>query len=765
MEKFGKAQPVKRVEDVRFLTGQGAYVDDIAPREALFAYVMRSPVAHGRIMSLDVSEAEGAPGVRLVLTATDLLSSGVRNDIPGHLVRNMDGTKGANPARPILADGVVRFVGEPVALIVADTLAAARDAAELIEIEYDELPVSLGLAPGGPDIHPEASGNVAFDYGLGDADAVEAALAEAAHVVTCEIYDNRIIANSMEPRGVTAQMEDGRLHVAVNGQGVWGPKADLAKILGLPKEDIRVTNPDTGGGFGMKAFTYPEMLAVAQAARILNAPIRWMADRSESMLSDNSGRDLTTTTTMGFDASHKLIAYKCESICNLGAYNSGFAQAIQTELFSKVLPGVYDIQTVWMHCLGIYTNTTQVDAYRGAGRPEAIFVLERSMDNAARVLGVDPWELRRRNFIPADAFPYTSATGMPYDVGDFHMVLDRARQEADLGGFAARKEAARARGKLMGQGLCYYIESILGDPEETTRVVFEEGGKVAVHVGTQSNGQGHETVFATFLSDHTGIPQEQIRVVQGDSDIIPKGGGTGGSRSVTVQNTATLAAVEVMVEAFTGFLAEREGVEAGDISFDDETFRIPGSNQTPTMLDVAEMARQAGRTDLLTHARTIKLENRSFPNGAHVAEVEIDPETGRLAVTRYTVVDDLGNLINPMLAEGQVHGGVVQGIGQAVSEHTVFDSETGQLLTASFMDYGMPRADDVPMISFTSAPVPSRYNPMGMKGCGEAGTVGALAAIANAVADAMGPNAEGVQMPYTPLKLWQALNEGQRGAA
>ncbi|MEO0381842.1 MAG: molybdopterin cofactor-binding domain-containing protein, partial [Pseudomonadota bacterium] len=397
--------------------------------------------------------------------------------------------------------------------------------------------------------------------------------------------------------------------------------------------------------------------------------------------------------------------------------------------------------------------------YRGAGRPEAIYVLERAMDRAARELGVDPLELRRINFIKPDQFPYDTATGETYDVGDFNKVLTRTEAEADIPGFAARKAADADKGLLRGLGLCYYIESILGDPAETTKVEYTDGGRVNIYVGTQSNGQGHETVYTQFLSDQTGIPVDMIDIVQGDSDLIKTGGGTGGSRSVTTQNNATLATVAAMTEAFTAFLADEMGVPASEISFDDEQFRADGSNMTPTMLEVADMAREKGRDDLLVHERRVALEARSFPNGCHVSEVVIDPDTGVTTCDRYTVVDDFGNLINPMLAEGQVHGGVVQGLGQALTEHVIFD-EDGQLLTATFMDYALPRADDVPMIGFTSEPVPSTANIMGMKGCGEAGTVGALAAVSNAVQDALWDHGvRQVDMPFTPLKVWELLQD------
>ncbi|SFR45630.1 carbon-monoxide dehydrogenase large subunit [Yoonia tamlensis] len=764
MEKFGKSQSVKRVEDLRLVTGQGRYVDDIAPEGAAHAYFLRAPVAHGVICALDLEDARDMPGVQLIVTVDDLIAAGVKIGLGTTVVKNRDGTRGAKPLRPILAQGRVRHVGEAIAMIVADSLAQAKDAAEVIGLEIDDLPVHVDLAVGGDAIHAEAPNNQAFDFGLGDEEAVRAAIAKAAHVVTTEVVDNRIIVNSMEPRGCFAEVTDGRLHLAFGGQGVWGLKDDLAKHFGIDKADIRVTNPDVGGGFGMKAMRYPEYFAVAHAARILGRPVRWMSERTEAMLSDNAGRDLTTKATLAFDENHRIVAYHLDTIANMGAYNSGYAQPIQTELFAKVLMGTYDVQTAYMGCKGVFTNTTPVDAYRGAGRPEAIFVLERTMDEAARQLGVDPWALREKNFIRPDQFPYTSVTGVTYDVGDFGKVLHRAALESDRAGFETRKAASQAKGLLRGQGLCYYIESILGDTEETTKVAFTDDGAL-IFVGTQSNGQGHETVYAQFLADHTGIPADQITVVQGDSDLIKKGGGTGGSRSVTVQNAATLATVGVMVAAFSAFLAADQGVYVGAVSFDDERFRVDGSNLTPTMLEVVQMARDAGRDDLLVHTATFDIENRSFPNGAHVAEVEIDPDTGVVKVDRYTVVDDFGNLINPMLAEGQVHGGVAQGIGQALTERVVFDAD-GQLLSASFMDYAIPRADDMPMIRFATECTPSTNNPMGMKGCGEAGTVGALAAVANAVTDALWDmGVRQVAMPFTPHRIWQAMKAAKDDSA
>ena len=760
MEKFGKGQAIQRVEDLRLLTGTGRYIDDIAPKDALYAYFLRSPVARGDIASVDVSAALEAPGVAAVMTVADLEAMGMEIGMAAAVQKNRDGSRGAAPLRPVLAKGRVNYVGEAVAVVVAETLAQARDAAEMIELDIDESEPHVTPLPGGPVVHAEAPDNVAYDWSDGDEASVEAAIASAARVVTVPVEDSRIIVASMEPRGAYAEpIEGGRLHVCVTGQGVWGMKTNLGRAFKEDEGNFRVTNPDIGGGFGMKGFTYPEYYVVAAACRKLGRAVRWMSDRSEAMLTDNGGRAVNATCTLAFDAANRITAYKVEGISDLGAYNSEFGQMIQSFLWARVLMGTYDVQTAFLHIKGVYTHTTPVDAYRGAGRPEAIYALERMMDYAARELGVDPWELRRINFIPKGSFPYTSVTGETYDVGDFTRLLDRAEVEADRKGFAARKAASEARGKLRGMGLCYYIESILGSPEEDAEVEFCEDGTVNLFVGTQSNGQGHETVFAKFLSDQTGIPFELIRVVQGDSDRIAKGGGTGGSRSVTVQNNATLKAVATMISGFSAMLAEDEGVEADRVSFDDERFRIPGSNLAPTMMEAAAMARAKGRSDLLDIKETAKLPGRSYPNGAHVAEVEIDPETGATRVERYTVIDDFGNLINPMLAMGQVHGGIAQGLGQVLMEQAVYD-ETGQLLSASFMDYAMPRADAMPPISVSFEPVPSTHNVLGMKGCGEAGTVGSMAAVANACMDALWTRGvRRADMPFSPHRVWSLLND------
>lgn len=761
MSKFGKSQGVGRREDVRFLTGQGRYVDDIAPQDAVHALFVRSDHAHGQITSLDLGAARAAPGVHLVLDAGSLEDQGVSLGMKGQRLRGQDGTLGAGPERPVLARDRVRFVGEAVAVVIADSMAQARDAADQIAIEVDGLPVALALAPSGPAIHAEAPDNLAYDWQIGQAEAVDAAFASAAHRVTLEVVHNRVIVNAMEPRGCFAEWDGTRLHFCVNGQGVWTQRNELARMMGLPRDAVRVTNPDVGGGFGMKAMTYPEYVVVAAVARALGRPVRWIATRSEGMLTDNAGRDLVAKAELAFDAHHRITGYRVNLVSNLGAYNSQFGQPIQSELFSKVLTGVYDIKAAHLRAVGVYTNTTPVDAYRGAGRPEAILTIERVMDEASRQLGVDPFSLRERNFIRT--FPYRSATGELIDVGDFSRVLARAQVDADVAGFAARKAESAAQGRLRGLGVATYIESILGDADETARLTLDPDGGATLYVGTQSNGQGHETVYARMVADWTGLPENAVRIVQGDSDAIPKGGGTGGSRSVTVQGTATRATVHHVIAGFEAFLADEWAVDA--VAFDGNAFGAAGSNLRLTLAEAADLARMRGRVDLLDVSQTITLDGRSYPNGAHIAEVEIDPDTGALMMDRYTVADDFGTLIAPELAIGQVHGGVAQGFGQAVCEAAHFDAQ-GQLLTASFMDYALPRASDLPMFGFASEPVPSIMNPFGMKGCGEAGTVGALGAISNAVRDALAPaGVHRVDMPFTPVRIWHWLKEAQDGTS
>jgi carbon-monoxide dehydrogenase large subunit len=763
MTKFGTSRSVPRKEDVRFLTGQGRYLDDTAPEGTAHAVFFRSPVAHARIAGLDVAPAAAAPGVLAVFTAADLAGKLI-NAVDFATVKNRDGSRGAKPRRPVLADARVRYAGEAIALVVAESRAAALDAAERIECGFDDLPVHVDTAVGGPQIHPEAPRNLAYDWAFGDEAAVAAAFDAAPHTTRLELVDNRAMANPLEPRGCHARWDGTRIHVGYSGQGVWPLKEELAEKLGLERADVHVTTPDVGGGFGMKGFNYPEYFAVAFAARELGRPVHWISSRGEGMLSDNHGRDHVTVAEAAFDADYRLQAIRIDCTSNLGAYNSPFGQYIASELALKVMPGVYDVQRAFFRVQGVYTNTVPVDAYRGAGRPEAIYVIERLMDWSARDLGIDPVELRRRNFIPRASFPYRSVSGETYDVGDFDRVLDRALREADVVGFEARKAASRRAGRLRGLGLSYYIESILGSQDETTTIAFAEDGMVELLVGTQSNGQGHETAFAQILAERAGIPFERIRFVQGDSDRIAKGGGTGGSRSVTMQGNSINHAADHVIARFRPLAEDELEVAGADLIFEDGAFRVAGTDRAVGLIELAEVARRAGRTELLTTTREFTVPGRSYPNGAHFAEVEIDPATGRTEVARYTVVDDFGYLINPMLAEGQVHGGVAQGVGQAVLERVVFSDE-GQLLSGSFMDYAMPRAADLPPIAFHAELVPSTANAIGMKGCGEAGTVGALAAVTNAALDALwDAGVRHVDMPLTPHRVWSWLQAARRAA-
>lgn len=757
--KFGLAQPLKRREDLRFLTGNGRYVSDIVPAGALWAVFLRSDHAHGEIASLDVSEARAMPGVHLVLTADDLLARGVKLGMKGERIDTRDGGKGAGPERPVLAHGRVRFVGEALAVMVAETPNQARDALEVISIDINPLEPALQLDCREPAIHPEAPANRAFDFLFGDQPGTDAALAASAHRVRLEVIHNRVTAAPMEPRACFAEWNGERLHFCVNGQGVWVQRNELSRMLGLPRERIRVTNPDVGGGFGMKAMTYPEYVVIADAARALGRPVAWVSTRTEGMLTDNAGRDLVARVDLGFDADHRITAYKVDLVTNLGAYNSQYGQAIQTELFAKVLTGVYKVPKAALLATGVYTNSVPIDAYRGAGRPEAILTIERALDHAARVLGVDPVELRLKNVIRD--FPHTTMEGEIIDAGDFAGLLETVAGRS--AGYADRLASSRAKGLLRGMGVAAYIEAILGDPDEIARLVLDEDGGATLFVGTQSNGQGHESVYSRMVAEATGIPQDMVRIVEGDSDRIAKGGGTGGSRSVTVQGTATRATVMGMISAFESFLAAEWGVEA--VNFADHRFGAPGTNHRLTLAEAAALARARGRLDLVDRSEKIVLDGRSFPNGVHLAEVEIDPETGALRLDRYSVVDDFGVLVAPNLVEGQVHGGVAQGFGQAVTEWLVQD-EGGQVLTASFMDYALPRATDLPFISFAERGVPTRTNPLGMKGCGEAGTVGALGAISNAVRDALAPlGVTRVDMPFTPCRIWTWIKEARHATA
>ncbi len=764
--KFGTGQPVRRREDVRLVTGRGTYLDDSHPHDELRAVFVRSPAAHAILEHVDISAAIRSDGVAAILTGADLEAAGV-NDIGAVTIRNRDGSICARPKRPLLAVERLRMVGEPVALVLAESLAAAEDAAEQIGIVYEEIPAiaATGAATreGAPQLHAEAPRNIAYEWAIGDEKAVDAKLKSAAHRVEIRLINNRIVGCPMEPRGAIAHWDaaEEALHVRVSAQNVWRVSREIASRLGLRTEQVRVTIGDVGGGFGIKAPTYPEYTAIAFAARRFGRGVRWISDRSEAFLSDSMGRDHVTCAIAGFDENLRLAALRVESDVAMGAYLSPHGTFIPSELVAKVLPGAYEFEHLFFAARGVYTNTTPVDAYRGAGRPEGIYVIERLMDAAARKFGVDPLDLRKRNFVPPDRFPYRNASGETMDSGDYRRVADRARQEADVDGFPARRAESARRGKLRGLGIAFYVEVILGATDERAQLRLAEDGIWELLVGTQSNGQGHETAYLQILADGTGLNPDRVRIIQGDSERIPAGGGTGGSRSVTTQGAAILAAAEQLIEALRKEAEEALEAASEDIEFCNGEFRIMGSDRAVSIDALTSLAIERGAGERL-HVRVhTELPARSYPNGCHICEAEVDPETGRVSIDRYLAVDDFGRLINPLLAEGQVHGGVAQGIGQAVLEHAVFDEE-GQLLTGSFMDYAIPRASDLPCIRFIHEPVPSPANPLGMKGCGEAGTIGALPTTSNAVLDALWEaGVRHVDMPLTPARVWGWLQEAR----
>lgn len=776
MAKFGIGQPVRRVEDQRLIVGKGRYTDDLNEPGQVYGYVLRSPMAHARITKLDVSAARVAPGVLLVVTAAELEADGdvaIPCMIP---LVNRDGSKRADPKHPVLCRDEVNYVGDNVAFIVAETREQAKDAAELIEVEYDALPAVAGTAqalePGVAQVHPEAPGNLAFDWAYGEHAAVDEAFARAKHVTRVELVNNRVVCNAMEPRACLAVYDaaDESLLVHTGTQGVWGHRDLLAAHLNMPKEKVRVLTQDVGGGFGMKGFFYPEYTLAAFAARALRRPVKWTGDRGESFLSDTMGRDHVTTAELAFDADHRILGFRVNVIANMGAYYYAYAPYIPTGAALKVIPGVYDIKALSYNVKGVFTNTVPVDAYRGAGRPESIYCIERVIDAAARDLGVDSAELRRKNFIRPEQMPFTTTAGETYDVGEFARVMDACMAKADWMGAPARKQAAKAHGRLRGIGMCYYIESTMGDPTEHATVRFEEDGTVSVLVGTQSNGQGHETAYAQVLHHRLNVPFERIRIVQGDSSEIASGGGTGGSRSLTAQGAAINGAADVVIERGKAYAAQIFETATADIQFVDGAFRVAGTDRTIDIMELAEKARTmqapSGIEGVgLNATATTKLPAWTFPNGCHIAEVEIDPDTGIVDIVNYNIVDDFGVVLNPLLVEGQVHGGVVQGIGQALFEHTVYD-ESGQLVTGSFMDYCMPRADNMPSFNFSTIEVPSKNNAMGVKGCGEAGSVGSPAAVINAIVDALAEfGVRHVDMPATPEKVWRLIQENRQKLA
>ncbi len=765
MTKFGVAQPVRRVEDPRLLLGHGNYTDDIVLENEAFASVLRSPHAFARIVSLDTAAAKQLPGVLAVYTAADLNADGI-GDLPCAIpLNNRDGSPRAEVPHPVLADGFVRHVGDPVAFIIAETHQAARDAAEAVSVEYDIMPSSTDLGAtmdaAAAQVWPQAPGNVCFDWEIGDQARTEALFAQAHHVTRLTVVNNRIVVNSMEARAAIASYDGERWTLYTNTQGGWGIKDMLgALVFKVGADKFRVVTPDVGGGFGMKLFLYAEHALTCYAARKLGRPVKWASERSEAFLSDTHGRDNITQGEIALDAGGKFLALRTRNVANMGAYLSTYAPFIPTGAGTKVLASVYGFQAIYANVLGVFTNTVPVDAYRGAGRPESNYMVERLIDTAAAEVGIDRIELRRRNMVPPSAMPYTTAMSQVYDSGDFERVLDAALAKMDWAGFEGRRAASARKGRKRGIGMAYYLEATGGADSERAEIRFAEDGFVDVYVGTQSTGQGHETAYVQLTVDQLGIDGEKIRIKQGDTDSIPSGGGTGGARSLYSEGQAILVTAASVIEKGKKAAGEALEAAAADITFEAGRFSIAGTDRGMDILQLAATQRaRGGDATQLDAAEIAQISLHTFPNGCHMAEIEVDAETGSLAVLRYIVCDDVGKAVNPMIVRGQVHGGVAQGVGQAVMEHTAYDAGSGQLLSGSLMDYALPRAADLPDIEVDLIEVPCASNPLGVKGAGEAGAVGSPPAVINALVDALrSSGVKSIDMPATPERVWKALH-------
>ena len=756
--KFGMGASVLRVEDGAFITGKGRYTDDIRLDGVLHGYVLRSPVANGRFTIGALEAARTAPGVHLVLTGEDVahlggLKCGVMQPQP-------DGTRAPTRDIPILCRDHVHYVGDAVAFVVADSRAQAQDAAELIEVDYDAEEAAAGTAtaldPATPLVWPELGSNRAFFHHFGDKAACDAAFAEAARVTRVEFHNNRLVCNFMEARAAIGEWSEagGRFTLTTGSQGVHSMQKILSSLFGVDKDRLRVVTPDVGGGFGTKAFVYREHALVLEAARRLGRPVKWAGDRTEHFLTDAQGRDNVVAAEMAMDGEGRFLALRVDLKANMGAYISQYAPFIPY-IGVTMSTGVYDIGALDVSVTGLYTNTCPVDAYRGAGRPEAALLLEKLVDACARDMGLAPDEIRRRNFIGPDQFPYRTPTGRLYDNGEFEGHMNRAMERAEWTRFSERLEEAKARGKIRGIGMATYVEACAFPGSEPAHVELNGDGTVTLKIGTQSNGQGHATAYAQFVAEKLNLAMEKIRVRQGDTDELKAGGGTGGSRSIPLGGVSAARAGEDLAEKIRKIAADELEASAADIELADGEARIVGTDRS---IGFAAIAKAAKRPEDLRGFGEFVQDECTYPNGTHICEVEIDPETGATQVVRYTIVDDFGVTVNPMLLAGQVHGGVVQGIGQALTENTVYGDD-GQLLTASFMDYAMPRADTVPSFHFETRNVPSTTNALGIKGAGEAGTIGSTPAALNAVTDALyrAYGISHIEMPATPARIWEAI--------
>ena len=782
-EGIGKSVP--RKEDNRFITGKGRYTDDIKQVGQSHAYFVRSPHAHADVVSIDVEEALSAPGVIAVLTGADVTADGLGGLPCGWMIHSKDGSEMKQPHHPVLADNRVHYLGEPVAMVIADTALEAKNAAELVVVDWAEKQavVSVSEAQAAPAIYDDIPQNTCYEWALGDSDAVATAMEQAAHVTRIELTNNRLIPNAMEPRAALAEYNAGsdELTLHTTSQNPHLARLILTAFVQIaPEHKLRVIAPDVGGGFGSKIFVYSEETALAWAAKKLGLTIKWTAERSEAFLADAHGRDHVTTAELAMDETGQFLAFKVKTTANMGAYLSTFASSVPTYLYGTLLAGQYRTPAIYVEVDSVFTNTAPVDAYRGAGRPEATYLVERIVTKAAIELGKDPAELRRQNFIRTDEFPYETPVALTYDIGDYEASLDKALELSDYEGFAARKASAAARGKLRGIGLSCYIEACGLAPSQVAGALgagvglWESGevrvnptGSVSVLTGSHSHGQGHETTFAQLVADKLGVPIDDVDVVHGDTGKLDFGLGTYGSRSLAVGGSALVNAADKVIEKGRKVAAHLLRTDPDNIEFEAPVYRMKNSNESKTFQEIAFAA-------YVNHDYPDDLEpglaekafydpgNFTYPAGTHICEVEIDPDTGVTKVVQFVAVDDFGNLINPMIVEGQVHGGIAQGVGQALLEQAVYD-DAGQLITGSYMDYCMPRADDLPNFTVGMTCTPCTHNPIGAKGCGEAGAIGSPPAVINAVLDAIGET--DMDMPATPERVWSMVKRANTSAA
>ena len=759
MKKFGIGQPLLRKEDDRFIKGMGLYTGDITLENQSYMYVLRSNVAHGKINSIDISDAKNATGVIGIFVGDDLEKAGIKKLETNFQAKNKDGTEMNTPKRDAIAIDKVRHVGDPIAIVIAESTELAKNASEKIIFDIEELPsntnTSKALGDDSPKIWENLQNNICFDWDMGDEEKVNDAFSKADQIINLDLTNNRIVPNPMEARGVVASFdpENEKYELRCSSQGVHSLRTRISEIIGIEENKLRVITTDVGGGFGMKIFNFPEYICALFASKVVNRPVKWVAERSESFLSDTHGRDHVTSAQLAIDKDGVFLGLKVNTIANLGAYLSNFAIFIPTLAGTAMLAGCYKTPSIYVNVIGVFTNTPAIDAYRGAGRPEAAFVIERIVDKAAKATGLSPLEIRRRNLIKREDMPYKTALNHTYDSGDFLSNMEIAAKKSNWDSFEERRKKSLINNKLRGIGLSTYIEACSGGGPEEATIILEKNGDVIVHIGSQSNGQGHETAFTQIICEFLDVDPDKVKIIQGDSDVISFGSGTGGSRSVPVGGAAIKVASEDIISKCKDIASSKFNVDKSEIKFEEGIFLVEGKNLN---ISIEDLVKESPEPISASHQWTPP--NFTFPNGCHICELEVEKDTGKVEIIKYTVIDDFGMVINPNLLAGQVQGGIAQGLGQALLEDTIYDEESGQLLSGSFMDYAIPRADDLTNIDIDWNMVPCETNILQIKGAGEAGAIGAPPAIINALVDALKEfKVDHVEMPATAHKLWSII--------